>query len=100
MNDSIKRRGAIDGLMSLEIEIRPSALQKIIDMLEKLPPVQTERKSGQWIHERVNVGFEYSVTGYFLLRSCKCSECGAICEQESNFCPNCGCRMEGDDKCS
>lgn len=59
----------------------------------RFPSVKPER-NGRWIHERVNS--EYSVTGYFILRSCECSECGAICEQESNFCPNCGADMRGE----
>ncbi len=54
-------------------------------------PTIEERKIGRWLHTRVS--YEQSVTGYFLLSSCECSECGVICEQESNFCPNCGADM-------
>ena len=59
-------------------------------------PTIEERKTGRWIHERVNS--EHSITGNFLLSSCECSECGTFCEQESNFCPYCGADMRGDKK--
>lgn len=63
-------------------------------ILSDVPSVEQDRK-GRWIHERVYS--EYSVTGYFILRRCECSECGAICEQEFNFCPNCGTDMRGEE---
>lgn len=69
------------------------ALDKAIDALLQHQP---ERKKGKWIHDCVIT--EYSATGRFNLRSCECSECGTICEQESNFCPNCGADMRIKDE--
>ena len=95
-DDCISRQAAIDAVKELCLHYTPTKSVKhphidfVVEELERLPSAQLER-NGRWIHERVNS--EYSVTGYFILRSCECSECGAICEQESNFCPNCGANM-------
>ena len=72
------------------------------DDILKLPSAQTERKTGRWIHEIVN---NYTEKTY-------CSECGESVpfvlvsddyygvhvhgeDRETDFCPNCGARMEG-----
>ena len=46
---------------------------------------------GYWIHEEIQSN--QSITGYFKLPSCECSNCGFLVQQELNFCPNCGCLM-------
>ena len=40
--DPIDRQAAVDGLWSLDVELRPSALYAILDMLKGLPPAQPE----------------------------------------------------------
>lgn len=44
MNDPIERQAAIDGFWQLDIEIRPSAINAILNMLNSLPSAQPERK--------------------------------------------------------
>lgn len=43
MNDPIERQAAIDGFWQLDIEIRPSAINAILNMLNSLPSAQPER---------------------------------------------------------
>lgn len=47
-----------------------------------------ERMRGYWMHKKIQSS--NSVTGYFKLPKCECSNCGCIVLQETNFCPHCG----------
>lgn len=47
-----------------------------------------KESNGKWKH------FDVSSVSYFLSPMCECSICGAIVEQESQFCPNCGTKMD------
>lgn len=48
---------------------------------------QPERKTGHWID--MSEGFS----------PYECSECGAVEFKKSNYCPNCGAKMEGAEEC-
>lgn len=57
--------------------------------LERLPAADViERKRGEWIHD-----YHYGLA----LPEHKCSICGEweYSDEESNYCPNCGAKMEG-----
>ena len=68
----------------------------IIEELDNTPTAQ-EHKKGKWIwwYEE---SFTEHATEY--TPHCKCSECGRECAPSvatySNFCRNCGARMDGD----
>ena len=63
--------------------------EEYTNIVKKVPSVQPKAKTGHWI--------ETTVRGSISL---VCSECGAdlgsICE--TNYCPNCGAKMESEDK--
>ena len=46
------------------------------------------RMRGYWMHKKVQSN--NSMTGYFNLPECECSDCGCIVPQQANFCPHCG----------
>jgi len=76
--DVISRQDAIDAIN--ELHDRPNAwLDLAVDTLEKLPSAQP--KHGKWnkIH----------------WKAFRCSECNRLSEYNTNFCPNCGAKMEG-----
>ena len=52
-------------------------------------------KHGEWIHERIKSA--ESSTGFFFSATCECSLCHTFVQQESNYCPNCGAKMEVDE---
>lgn len=92
MSDSIGRQEAIDtaieaadawdGGHNVERE------RYIREALEKLPPVQPERKKGYWIrHEYADIVEGYYVPNY------ECSECHSWKRDDSDFCPDCGTDM-------
>lgn len=55
-----------------------------------LPSVEPERKIGKWIeYERV----EETDQGY-LVSNYVCDQCHAWVMNQSNYCPNCGAKME------
>ncbi len=95
MSNLIDRQAAIDAFWKLEAELRPSAIDAVLDMLKNLPSVQPERKRGKWTrHFDGNEWYWY------------CSLCKEQWYEEDlwmggnsfpNFCPNCGCRMEEGD---
>ena len=62
-----------------------------IAMVVNEPPVTPERPKGKWIDIRVIKSFHYD--GEPRVR---CSCCGDEEEWSSNYCPNCGAKMEGD----
>ena len=57
-----------------------------------LPSIESERKTGEWIeHERV----EETYQGY-LVSNYECDQCHEWVMNQSNYCPNCGAKMEVD----
>lgn len=96
-NDSINRQAAIEALDELIITI-PKKFQKSFRQYRRvlkdiLPPAQPERK-GKWIWDGDTFDWEKEYI---------CSECGYHALKKdghqirSNFCPNCGLRMEEGD---
>ena len=87
MDDLIYRRQAIDALDGeLTITGRTNA-----DRLERLPAVQPESKRGKWKtayldHESMGVRPKVLY----------CSECNQCIAYPTNFCPNCGADMRGE----
>ena len=53
----------------------------------ELPSAQSERKKGGW-RDHQEGDWIYA----------KCSLCGAVQDSRSNFCPNCGAEMEGEEE--
>ena len=47
-----------------------------------------------WAHEKVKSST--SVTGYYYIRDCACSNCGQYSRAELATCPNCGCVMDAE----
>lgn len=64
------------------------APQNIADELRKLPPVTPQQKTGHWI--------DIEILDSALWH--KCSECGETEFYATNFCPNCGADMRGDEE--
>ena len=61
-------------------------LQKAVNAIEEL---SKERKTGKWIYdsEPYPLGNPYGHYG--------CDQCGESVPARTNFCPNCGVKMEG-----
>ena len=95
--DCISRQSAIDALERAKQNIRHNieraigrAICEILDEVEngikQLPPIQPKR--GKWIDTKGNTEW--------YAREYECSECGGTMLGESNFCPNCGADMRGE----
>ena len=97
--DTIYRQDAIDAFWKLEVELRPSAIDAVLDMLKNLPSAESERKTGHWVEigDEPYDEWECDMCGFVIDGS------GCIDPEEYkdayNFCPNCGARMvqEGED---
>lgn len=66
---------------------------ELYDMVSSLLSAQSERKKGEWIpqnHNKTN-GMISTAVYYYP----KCSVCGH-CDNYTNFCPNCGADMRGE----
>ena len=77
--DVISREAVLDGLKGCICEEWVKTL--FATMVKQLPPVT--QKSGKWEN---------------LYRCWMCSECGKQTYIEHKYCPNCGARMESEDK--
>lgn len=61
-------------------------LEYVCEMIDDAPTIE-ERKTGRWIFKedfRIVDGYDW-----------KCDQCGSWQRYTSNFCPSCGCKMEG-----
>lgn len=90
--DLIERQKAIDALADMHCKsdedgyvwiIRSDAWARI----DALPSVTPKRKKGKW-RDHQEGDWIYA----------KCSLCGAVQDSRSNFCPNCGAEMEGEEE--
>lgn len=77
MDDLISRQEAIDAL---------DCINGVEEVLRSIPPAEPKRIRGKWIDTRENTEW--------YAREYECSECGGTMLGESNFCPNCGAKME------
>lgn len=80
-----------------EIKVDGEELQRCVDRaVERLKEEgQTERKTGKWIHD----GYDFPHGNDWI----HCSECGKrginVPADLTNYCPNCGADMRGEQKC-
>lgn len=93
-SDMISRQAAIDeldkGAWGVEWD---KTLAKT--MIESLPSAQPEPHEGHWIDKGWNGDWAWQIDGRGnCWRVIECSECGKSVLAESNYCPNCGAKME------
>ena len=82
-DDAISRQAVLEAIMTnciLENEYNLTS-SRIKKAVESLPPVTPKPKMWHWI--RCDI-----------LQEFKCSECRMCFRDKSNFCPNCGAKME------
>lgn len=69
----------------------------LCDGIEDCENVQPQRMRGKWI----GTEFDGYADGNPVYYEWKCSACGCVVEDEEptwNYCPNCGCQMNGDEE--
>ena len=88
VGDTISRQAAIDEIKSVYEWHDTVTMERLIEHLNNLPPIQPEQHEGHWIpHESPDGGEQY-----------ECSECGVLWEfndgtpedNEAYYCPKCG----------
>ena len=99
MDDLISRQAAIDAIYGCYIggkekvenapinDLYAEGLADAVDAIWELPSVQPTRPTGRWIDIQY---FEADDTYY----RPKCPFCNTEPKEYSNYCPNCGARME------
>ena len=107
MTDYIKRKAALDAIYFDVDDKGDGSLNEVIcdclDVIERLPSADVvERKKGEWIKEFSYVECEYRYDGAipsevdYKVLCYKCPTCGSRFEKATNFCPDCGADMGGD----
>jgi hypothetical protein len=62
----------------------------VLDSIDAQPTIEAEPvRHGRWVESLV------IQTDISALYDYTCSECAIVSNRESNYCPNCGCRMDG-----
>ena len=63
---------------------------KFYEWLDELPTIEPERRKGEWIDKPDPFDFFDTIP--------VCSECGRVTRyrEKTNFCPNCGADMRGE----
>jgi len=89
-DDCVSRQAVLDATVnknSIWNSITNSKGENLEEIISQLPSVQSKRDKGEW---NVYDGYWY-----------ECSNCGCFREMphfNENFCPNCGVKMESEDK--
>lgn len=94
-NDVISRADAIDVLAEFQESVEngtPCYAKARVEM-KALPSVQLARKPGRWIPQNMNKSINMTSTLVYYYP--KCSICGGSANY-TDFCPNCGADMRGD----
>lgn len=82
-NAIIKRLGIKDETFLLEAE------RVIYQQILAMPSVTPQQRTGRWRKVSMDKYIQHATYYY------ECSECGDQHIGQVNFCPNCGCKMEG-----
>ena len=81
--DAVSRKAVSDALESIGSLDTEADRKYARSVFEALPLVALQPKIGRWI-------------GCDILQGFKCSECRVCFRNKSNYCPNCGRRMESE----
>lgn len=86
--DAISRQAALDAFWKLNIELSPTAIWTIQNMVKDVPSVSPQQRTGRWIQKE-----EEGEAEPFIIR--ECSECHCVDGKPSyKYCPQCGAKME------
>lgn len=88
--DAISRQAVLEVIRKCHCEEWVKA--NIGAPIEVLSPVAPQPKTGHWIEHPYEAGENWEYSRY------ECSECHVWEDDDSNYCPNCGTKMEVD-KC-
>ena len=89
MDELISRQAAIDAARDWYEGLICGSFKGLEKRLRALPSAQPKREKGKWIDETFKPwGLVY--------HPYKCDQCGEHSEADSNFCPNCGADMRGE----
>lgn len=89
MDDYIRRKDAV-GKIKIDCDRLDHVPKRVVDFftlgMESVPSADVvEVRHGQWIEDLTNpYGIRYV-----------CSVCGGVKQWKSNYCPNCGAKMDG-----
>lgn len=93
--DAISRAEALKAIEEEKQDWGNTGVEAIDGCLEavgNLPSVTPLQKVGKWIVVREQYEFMGGVVNE--PRGCKCSNCNKVVRFKSNYCPNCGAKME------
>lgn len=88
--DCVSRQAVLDATVkrnSIWNKITNSKGENLEEIISQLPPVTPHPKTGHWIDRSWDDVTDENV---------ECSACGKWRWGKTNYCPNCGCRMEGE----
>lgn len=94
-DDYIRREDAIIEMMDNNVDhAQGTDGKEVVQILEDIPAADVVPVvHAYWIrHENADI-----ICGYYV-PSFECSQCGTWKEDDSDFCPDCGARMDGGDE--
>ena len=90
MSDLISRQAVLDAFWKLNVELSPTAIWTIQNMVKDVPSVTPQQRTGRWIQKEEEGDAEPFIIW-------ECSECHCVDEDGKpsyKYCPQCGAKME------
>ena len=88
----IKREDAMKVIYKLDLCLTNSEYFAHDDLMRAIPAADVvEVRHGRWEWYDLTISFHYINRGY------RCSVCGHKEDDEPNYCPHCGCKMDKEE---
>lgn len=93
MTDYISKKSILKDLIGLPADLDAKTVQRCIEAVHNFPSADVrENKHGKWVYQEPNSGNKFR--GAYWCNQCR----NGVSYHKQNFCPNCGAKMDEENK--